>query len=52
MALRFYRDQVSKFSVALGATSKGIRCKQDVKICGFACKQSEDVIQSSHGGFN
>ncbi len=36
MALRFYLVLVSEFSVALAAASKGKRCVQGVKICGFA----------------
>ncbi len=36
MALWFYLVLVSEFSVALAAASKGKRCVQGVKICGFA----------------
>ncbi len=36
MALWFYWVLVSEFTVALAAASKGKRCAQGVKICGFA----------------
>ena len=36
MALWFYWVLVNEFSVALAAASKGKRCVQSVKICGFA----------------